>query len=114
MYYEMLNIRINMNLYRFVYDSTEPVELDVFVKNVSTLIIKIFEINTMSYYRENLSEINTKINLDGLVPNEEMVFEYKDAPIVRTLRKIAFPNLNKRGAFVIDVSLLRLFGATIF
>lgn len=85
------------------YNSADPVELDVYVKNVSTLIVKIFEINTMSYYRENLSEINTKVNLDGLVPNEEMVFEYKDAPIVRSLRKITFPNLNRRGVFVIEV-----------
>ena len=52
-----------------LFAADEPVSLDLYVKNVGTLIVKVFEINTRNYYRENLREVNTDINLDGLVAN---------------------------------------------
>ena len=57
----------------------EPVSLDVFVKNVDTLIVKVFEINTQNFYRENLREIGPDINLDGLVANEEKTYTLQRA-----------------------------------
>ena len=45
----------------------DAVELDLFIKNIDTLIVKIFEINTENYYRKHRREIDTDINLDGLV-----------------------------------------------
>ncbi|MEO2022525.1 MAG: hypothetical protein ABGX05_11955, partial [Pirellulaceae bacterium] len=41
----------------------EPVRLDLDIKNVSTLIVKVFELNSVNYYRENGREISTDINL---------------------------------------------------
>jgi len=49
----------------------EPVQLDLFVKNVPTLLVKIFEINTLNFYRTHQREVDTDINLDGLVANAE-------------------------------------------
>lgn len=80
-----------------------PVSLDVHVKNVSTLIVKVFEINTQSYYREHQREVDTDINLDGLVANIEETHKYADPPLRRVTRKFEFPSLNKAGVYVIDL-----------
>ncbi|MEL7497789.1 MAG: hypothetical protein AAFN77_09280 [Planctomycetota bacterium] len=86
-----------------VYLATdEDVSLDMFVKNVDTMIVKIFEINTQNYYRKHRSEIDTDINLDGLVPNFEKTFSYTNPPAIRTRRTFKFPELKNRGVYVVD------------
>lgn len=80
----------------------ENVNLDLHVKNVGTLIVKVFEINTRNYYREHKREVDTDINLDGLVPNHEQTYSYNDAPLRRIARRFEFPQLNKPGVYVID------------
>lgn len=85
-----------------VYDVDQPVKLDVAIKNVDNLIVKIFEINTRNYYRTYQREINTDINLDGLVPNHELKFSYTEAPLRRVNRTFEFPQLDKAGVYVVD------------
>ena len=55
-YYEALKERVEIE---FAADpaaadfgADEPVALEVDVKNVETLLVKVFEINTFNYYRE--------------------------------------------------------------
>jgi len=85
------------------FHPSELVELELDVKNVPTLIVKVFEINTINYYRDKLSDVPININLDGLVPHEEKLYNYTEPPIRRIRRKFGFPSLNnKRGVFVID------------
>src|SRR5262245_42056345 len=88
------------NKTRFTVD--EAVKLDVAVKNVPTLIVKVFEINTTAYYRQHLREVDTDVLLDGLVPNSEQTFPYADSPLRRIPRTFEFPQLNKPGVYVID------------
>jgi hypothetical protein len=83
--------------------SDAAVSLDVHVKNVSTLIVKVFEINTQNYYREHQREVDTDINLDGLVANVEQTHNYADPPLRRITRRFEFPTLNKAGVYVIDL-----------
>ena len=80
----------------------ETVELELFTKNVDKLIVKVFEINTRNFYLKHNREIDTDIQLDGLVANDEQLYEYSDPPLVRKSRKFKFENLNKRGVYVID------------
>jgi hypothetical protein len=80
----------------------EAVSLDVEVKNVKTLIVKVFEINARNYYQANDREVRTDINLDGLVPNEERVETYSDAPVRRLKRHFTFPRLKNRGVYVVE------------
>lgn len=84
------------------FKSNEPVTLDLFIKNVPTLMVKIFEINTGSYYREHKKEIDTDINLDGLVPNEELTIKFTDSPFRRVPRRIELPRLKASGVYVVD------------
>ena len=80
----------------------ESVSLDVHVKNVSKLLVKVFHINTESFSRQNLREVNTDIELDGLVPNQELTYEYAVPPLRRIKRHFEFPELTKPGVYVID------------
>ena len=84
------------------YAADGAVKLDVFLKNVPTLIVKTFEINTANYYREHKQEVNTDINLDGLIPNDEQTYTLTDPPLRRITRRFEFPKLTKPGVYVID------------
>ena len=63
-----------------LFEIGEDVSLHVELKNIPTLFIKIFEINTENYYRKNMSAFNTDVNLDGLIASLERSFDYKQAP----------------------------------
>lgn len=87
---------------RDLFAADEPVALDLHVKNVPTLIVKVFEVNTTNYYRRKRAEIDSSINLDGLVPNWETTYSYDDSPLRSIRRTFSFPELNRAGVYVID------------
>lgn len=80
----------------------EPVALDLFIKNVDNLIIKVFEVNTLNYYRENLAEVNLAINLDGLVAFHEERIQYEESATRRNRRTFQFPQIQERGVYVVE------------
>lgn len=84
------------------FQPEDAVELELHVKNVDKLIVKVFEINTTNYYRKHKREIDTDVNLDGLVPNFEQTFSYDEPPALRKRRKFEFPQLKDRGVYVVD------------
>ncbi|HMP17030.1 MAG TPA: hypothetical protein PKD72_08415, partial [Gemmatales bacterium] len=84
------------------YTLDQPVKLEVYLKNVPKLLVKVFEINTGNYYRIYNSEVNTNINLDGLVPNQEMSYTLNDSPLRRVSKTFDFPSIQKPGVYVID------------
>jgi hypothetical protein len=84
------------------YAADEAVSLDLHVKNVPSVIVKVFEVNTGTVYRTKLANIDTDINLDGLVANTERVVKYDETPFRRIARKFDFPELKKPGVYVID------------
>ncbi|NLG34189.1 MAG: transcription antitermination protein NusB [Lentisphaerae bacterium] len=86
-----------------VFDATDPVRLTAFVKNVPSLIVKVYEINTLNYYRETGRPLNLAINLDGLVASSERRLTFPDAPELRSARVFEFPELDKRGAYVVEL-----------
>ncbi|MBN2583267.1 MAG: hypothetical protein JXL80_09370, partial [Planctomycetes bacterium] len=103
--YQALKERIDLDFAptnKEVFATDEAVGLDLHVKNVDKLIVRVFEINAANYYRTNGEEVNTDINLDGLVPNEEQVVTYEEPPLRRVARHFDFPTLNRRGVFVVD------------
>ena len=58
-------------------------KLNVELKNIPYLTIKIFEFCTENFYLKNSKEIDNSINLDGLIASEEKEFKYTDPPIVK-------------------------------
>jgi len=84
------------------FSANEAVDLKLAVKNVQTLLIKAFEINTFNHYSRNLQPVDTAINLDGLSATWERVVNYTDPPMLRTVRTFDFPELNKPGVYVVE------------
>ena len=86
----------------------DDVNLDLFLKNTPKLIVKIYEINTLSFFLTNKRQLNTDLALDGLVANREVTHDFsaEDAgrnPLRRTVRTFKFPELKgQRGAWVIE------------
>ncbi len=84
--------------------AADEVTLTATLKNVSELIVKVYEINALNYYRERGEEINTDLDLDGLVANEETVHRYGEAPILRRTETFRFDSLKgKRGVWVVEL-----------
>lgn len=78
----------------------EPVALDV--KNVPTLVVKVFEINALNYFLANGREVDTSVDLDGLVASEEQTYRYSEPPLRRVRRTFDFPSLSRPGVFVVE------------
>jgi len=93
---------------KYIHDIKAEIKLDVDIKNVSTLIVKVFEIDTSAYYRITRQEIPEDISLDGLVAKSETIHNYTEAPILKVRRTFSFPELSKRGVFVIEVCIFKL------
>lgn len=55
------------------FRSSDLVQIAVDLKNVQTLIVKVFEINIANYYKDNQVQVSTDIDLDGLVAHSEQV-----------------------------------------
>ncbi len=103
--YQQIKERIDIDFAptnRVQFAAEEPVSLDLFVKNVPTLLVQVYEINTHHWYRTHLQEVDTTINLDGLVAHNQTTTNYTDAPQRRIARKFDFPMLNKPGVYVVD------------
>ncbi len=84
------------------YRSNDQVHLSLDIKNVPTLLVKVYRINAANYYQQMKREINTDINLDGLVAKHEKTYHYDDAPVRQIRRNFAFPQLDRAGTYVID------------
>ena len=103
--YQALKDRIDLDFAHTnpkFFAANDPVRLDLYVKNVGSLIVRVFEVNTRNFYREHLREVNTDINLDGLVANDEQTYQYDEPPLRRVRRHFEFPALAQAGVYVID------------
>lgn len=84
--------------------TADEVTLTAALKNVKELIVKVYEINALNFYLERGEEINTDLDLDGLVANEEKTYRYDEAPIRRHAATFSFDSLkDKRGVWVIEL-----------
>jgi hypothetical protein len=85
-----------------IFGRKEVVGLDVAIKNVDKLIVKIYEINALNYYLEEGRELNTDLELDGLTANWQQTFEYDLPPFRRVTRHFELPELDHAGNYVVD------------
>lgn len=105
-YYERLRARVEIEFSpsqpRY-YAAEESVAIDVDLKNVGTLLVKVFEINTFNYYKDQGQEIDASIDLDGLVAGSERTIEFTDSPLRRVHRRFELPELSRPGVYVVDL-----------
>lgn len=109
-YYEQLKARVELEFprgQRREYAPDEPVKIELDVKNVETLLVKVFEVDTLGFYEGQqragrLKEIDASIDLDGLIAHEEQTYQYTEAPVRRVRRSFEFPRLAKAGVYVVE------------
>lgn len=87
------------------YSVEEVAKVFVDVKNISKMQVKVFEINTENYFRKNMSNFTSDINLDGLIAKHEKDYDYSDKPSnLRHIECFEFPQFNGvRGLFVVEL-----------
>ncbi|KKM90713.1 hypothetical protein LCGC14_1235890, partial [marine sediment metagenome] len=85
-----------------VFGPDDKVALDLHVKNVKKLLVRVFRINTLNYYRDKGRELGSDINLDGLVTDAEKVHNYKEPALRRVRRSFRLPDLKARGVYVVE------------
>lgn len=104
-YYERLHQRVEL---RFAatqptyYGAADPVHIAVDLKNVGTLLVKVFEIDTLGYYLAKNRDIDASLDLDGLIAGDETTYEYSDNPLRRIRRDFHFPQLSGPGVYVVE------------
>ncbi|KAL4445666.1 hypothetical protein ABPG74_006217 [Tetrahymena malaccensis] len=85
----------------------EKVTLNVQLKNIDKLYVKIFNFVPENYYLKNLTDFNEHVDLDGLSPNEEVFFDFKPEnihPCTRFIKAFDFESIQKtsKGIFIIE------------
>ncbi len=86
------------------WNPDDEVTLQVALKNVPDLIVKVYEINALNYFLDQKRDLNTDLKLDGLIANEEKSYRYDDTSIRRINRTFTFESLKgKRGTWVIEL-----------
>ena len=65
------------------------------------MYVKIFEINTVNYFRTTGNQFDAELQLEGMIPHQEQVYEFDN--LSQFEKEFKFPSLqNKRGLFVIE------------
>jgi hypothetical protein len=85
---------------QFAVDAPVSVALDV--KNVPTLIVKVYALDALSWCTANGSEVPADIALDGLAATSERTFTYGEEPLRRVRRSFDFPELAGPGVWVLE------------
>ena len=81
----------------------ETAAFDVIVKNTPQLIVRIYELNALNFFLTQKRQLNTDLNLDGLVANSEQTHRFDGGPFKRNRQTFKFPELKgRRGAWIIE------------
>ena len=91
-----------MDTNKMFYRAGDAVKVDVEMKNISSVEVRLFEINTLTYYQKNTNQIDPTIDLDGLQPLLSFTKTYKLPSIQRHVESFDFPMIDHRGVYVID------------
>ena len=82
-------------------DAEVFLELDL--KNVGQLVIKTFRVDPVAYFLARRAEVDTAIDLDGMVASDEQVLRPGLPAIRRVRQRIALPACARPGTYVIDL-----------
>ena len=85
------------------YGSDDPTELIVDVKNIDDLVVRIYEINTLSYYRSNSKPLDTDIDLDGLRATHERNLKFNQPAVQRHREVLKLDEISGRGVWIVDL-----------
>ena len=86
------------------FSSDEEVKLILKIKNISQLIIRVFHINMENVLLQNESVDFSKMNIDGLLPSEEIIKKFEIEPLKEFNEEFTFDIIKNQnmGVFLID------------
>ncbi|QEF96173.1 hypothetical protein Mal15_02000 [Stieleria maiorica] len=85
------------------YDSRQPTELIVDVKNIDKLVVRVYEMNSLAFHRTNEGRLDTDVELDGLIATHEKTIQYDRPAIERHRETIPIPEASDRGVWIVDL-----------
>ena len=91
---------------RAYYEPDDDVELLFHTKNIESVTVKVFEINTTSYYAAKKREISLDIDLDGLVAsNVRTIDAISAASVERKYHRLTLDDVSSagRGVYVVEL-----------
>ncbi|HEY8380132.1 MAG TPA: hypothetical protein VIK91_26765, partial [Nannocystis sp.] len=80
-----------------------PVALEVELKNVPQLVVKTYRIDPVAYFLARGAEVDTSIDLDGMVASDEQVLRSDLPPIRRERRTIPLPGCARPGTYIVEL-----------
>ena len=84
------------------WGADDAVTIAVDVKNVPTLLVKVFAIDAFRYHQEKQRPVDASIELDGVVANFEQTHTYDEPAIRRVRRTFDLPMLREPGTWVVE------------
>ena len=87
---------------RTEYGANDPVTLTVDTKNVPTLLVKVFAIDSFRFHQEQQKDVDASIELDGVVANSEQTYTYTEPPLRRARRTFDLPMLKEPGTYIVE------------
>ncbi len=88
---------------RTEYGAREDVSLVVDLKNVDSLIVKVFQIDPVAAF-DRFGNLNVgALDLDGLVAGEERVFDYSNGPLNRHRETFQLDALQGPGIYIVEM-----------
>ncbi|WFB36278.1 hypothetical protein P3T73_00685 [Kiritimatiellota bacterium B12222] len=81
----------------------ENISLQVDLKRIDTLLVKIYEMQTFNYYQTHRAPMDQAVDLDGMVPTFERQLDVKSDPGRRVRHSLALPEIKARGVYVVEL-----------
>lgn len=87
-----------------IFKQGDKVEIGMTIKNISKLVVRIFEVNTLNFILENKNKNYETIDVSGLIPSGEFDYKYTHNAIVSHDEKFEFHNIeaSEKGVFIVD------------
>ncbi len=86
-----------------VFDVDGPARIEVDVKNVPRLAVRVFRINLPAYYQQTRQPLNTDINLDGLVAATQWELNFDQQSWLRHRETLELKGIEGRGVWIVDI-----------
>ncbi len=85
------------------FGADDAVTLEVFVKNVPELQIKVFRIDALAYFQARGDLIDTSVDLDGMIAGDERTLRLDAPAIQRTRVTLDLPACARAGTYVVEL-----------
>jgi hypothetical protein len=87
------------------FNNSEPVILSLEIKNIPYTVMNIFEINTKHYYFQHYTDLDSEVDLEGLIPRWSYTFDLtENPPMLSYLKDFDCSELTqvKEGLFIVE------------